>query len=372
MRNSIFFKSANAVLLVMFLLSSIPYASAAPAANANPVAQNRTYITAPADGSGSSWDKDRNTLKTLTASLRNTNDQIKIKQTKLTGGAAVAATELDKNITTERGQAKTYIAERTKLIKHIEESLAQTTFANQAEADAYKKVLTEENGEFNKQLADFQGQDGTFDGNVASYNQKFKTNEQPGLQPGAAGGGTAPGTTGSSEKGLLSKSGDFLKKNGAGLALGALAGGGIAWWLNKKDDDKEKEREREKEQAATAGGAAGPAPASEAPTAATKTDAPTDNTAQTGQTTTAPTEQSNPVAAEATVTANDPAYTGKGSAEGATGDDRDQGAGDYTTSFACGASESETQCRARYACTATESLGECETRWNSGLVKTTD
>lgn len=169
------------------------------------------------------------------------------------------------------------------------------------------------------------------------------------------------------KQGMLSKAGGFLKDNAGMLAVGAAVGVGAALLMGS-DDDKDKDKDKTRKPASSGGSGGGGTSGGDTTTGNAKIDAPTDKTTQTGQTTTAPTEQSNPASAAATATANDPAYTGKGSAQGSTGDDRDQGAGDFQTSFGCSAGLSDAECRAKYACKANEALSECQARWDSGLV----
>jgi len=187
-------------------------------------------------------------------------------------------------------------------------------------------------------------------------------------QGGSTGGDLGGSTSGGTEKqGALGATGGFLKKNATPLIVGGLAGLGAYAMMGGEEDNsaalaaaikKKKDKEKEDDDDDDTTG----------DTTDLVKDAPTDTLTQTEQLTKIPTEQSTPVTSTANSTVNDPAYTGNGSDQGDTSGGRDNGVGEFLTSFGCLASETEAQCRERYACTADEAMSTCQSRWESGVV----
>lgn len=187
---------------------------------------------------------------------------------------------------------------------------------------------------------------------VANHEATYgSTNPNLPYTPPAASGG-----------GVGSTVGDFLKKNGTTIGIAAVAAGGLAMYLNKKD------KKAASQQAAAASSAATTTTSTTSTTASTNLNAPTTASTQVQQLSQVPTEQTSPLSASANATANDPAYTGVGSALGDTSGARDSSAGTFLTTFGCLEGESDSVCRTRLACTATEAMSTCQARWNSGVI----
>jgi hypothetical protein len=206
-------------------------------------------------------------------------------------------------------------------------------------------------------------------GATSASNQQIDQFAQQTQGGGSTAGSAGDTTSGGTEKqGALSKVGGSLKKNATPLIVGGLAGLGAYAMMGGGEEDnsaaiaaaikkkKDKDKDDDDDDDTT-----------DDSTDLVK-DAPTDTLTQSEQLTKIPTEQSTPVTSTANSTVNDPAYTGNGSDQGDTSGGRDNGVGEFLTSFGCLASESEAQCRERYACTADESMSTCQSRWESGVV----
>jgi hypothetical protein len=210
----------------------------------------------------------------------------------------------------------------------------------------------------------------------SSYITQFSSNSASsatgvGMGNAVDGSQAAPKAGGTENKGVLAKTGGFLKDNAMPILVGGAVGLG-AYALLGDDDNK-------RAPASTNGGTTDGTTDGETEgetegdnsgdnDGGLTIDTPPNPLVQTDLFTKVPTEQTNPVTSTATATEHDPAYTGVGSNQGDTSGNRDGSAGEFVTSFTCFEGESDAACRRRYGCTANEALSTCQARWDSGLI----